>query len=110
MINDDLAGIVALASEQIISTALTELGFDGITTLKIAIAADGDSFMPRVRKVKYVTAGDGKVCLICDPLDGMVWDEGDPDIVHPPDDTHPNCRCYLVDADTGEILEGDLQT
>ena len=28
-------------------------------------------------------------------------------LIIPPFDTHPNCRCYLVDIETGEIWLGE---
>ena len=40
-------------------------------------------------------------CNICDDLDGLEWDILDADLVIPPYDTHPNCRCYLRDTENG---------
>ena len=50
-------------------------------------------------KVMWVTQNDERTCRQCASLDGMTWDEGDPQIPIPgklgPDGTHPNCRCYI---------------
>ncbi len=57
----------------------------------------GFEIRPLTGRVMFQTRHDSKVDpQICDPLDGTVWDAGDPDIVVPPQDTHPNCRCVLV--------------
>ena len=40
----------------------------------------------------WATAGDGKVCPECGPLDGEAWEEGD----GPSPPLHPNCRCERV--------------
>jgi hypothetical protein len=52
---------------------------------------------PFVRIVmEWVTAMDDRVCdSICLPLDGQQWEQDDPTIPTPPDDTHVNCRCRL---------------
>ena len=46
-------------------------------------------------------------CEICDPLVGREWNILDSDLQIPPFDPHPNCRCYLVDVDSGEIWLGE---
>ncbi len=44
---------------------------------------------------------DDKVCL---ELSGIAFEIDDPLRPVIPDDTHPNCRCYYVAEDTGEIV------
>jgi len=44
---------------------------------------------------------DDKICL---PLEGTVWDEEDPIRPRIPSGTHPNCRCFWIDAITGRNL------
>ena len=44
---------------------------------------------------------DDKVCL---ELSGIAFEIDDPLRPVIPDDTHPNCRCYYVAQDTGEIV------
>jgi hypothetical protein len=57
----------------------------------------GFEIKPLVGRVRFTTQHDAKVDLqICDPLDGMEWDADSPDIVVPPQDTHPHCRCSLI--------------
>jgi len=49
-----------------------------------------------VGRVMFVTKRDGKVDKdICQPLDGTTWFVDSPDLITPPQDTHPNCRCTL---------------
>ena len=49
-----------------------------------------------VGRVMFVTKRDGKVDKdICEPLDGTTWFVDSPDLITPPQDTHPNCRCTL---------------
>ena len=37
----------------------------------------------------------------------LYYDILDADLKIPPFDTHPNCRCYLVDTYTGEVWLGE---
>lgn len=43
-----------------------------------------------VKKVRWITQHDEKVCNECDPLDQKVFD-----IDHVPEKPHPRCRCWL---------------
>ena len=53
----------------------------------------------------YMTQMDSKVDdKICLPLEGTVWDKGDPNRPKIPKDLHPNCRCFYIDAITGQNL------
>lgn len=52
--------------------------------------------------VQINTEGDDRVCVLCDELEQEIWFDGDPDIPDIP--VHPNCRCELVDADTGDVV------
>ncbi|HTH21912.1 MAG TPA: phage minor head protein [Nitrososphaeraceae archaeon] len=48
------------------------------------------------RILVFVTKKDEKVCPICQRYEGVEYEEDDPFIVNPVDDTHPNCRCRLL--------------
>lgn len=49
----------------------------------------------------YMTQEDAKVDdKICLPLEGTVWDKGDPARPRIPRSLHPNCRCFWLDAIT----------
>jgi len=55
--------------------------------------------------VEFVTRRDSKVCPICEPLDGLVFEVGDDNKIAITDDTHPNCRCrYLIHAPDGLVI------
>ena len=61
--------------------------------------------MVRVEFVREQAIYKGTVrrdCSLLDELDGLEWDILDADVVIPPFDTHPNCKCYLRDVKTGE--------
>lgn len=55
-------------------------------------------------KIVFWSKEDGKVCLElpqhrgpgCAIIHGTEWDIGDPSVVIPIQDTHPNCRCRLL--------------
>ena len=56
-------------------------------------------------KVVFTTQRDNRVDdLICLKLAGIAFQIDDPLRPIIPDDTHPNCRCYYVDAITGQIV------
>lgn len=44
-----------------------------------------------VKKVRWITYGDDRVCETCEELDGTVWD-----LDNVPTKPHPRCRCYLI--------------
>ena len=57
------------------------------------------------RPVIFMTKRDNKVDdLICLPLEGTVYAIDSPRRVRIPSETHPNCRCWYIDAITGENL------
>lgn len=57
------------------------------------------------RPLIYMTQEDSKVDdKICLPLEGTVWDRGDPNRPRIPGSLHPNCRCFWIDAITQENL------
>lgn len=65
----------------------------------VEIIADGK------RPVMYMTQRDNKVDdKICLPLEGTVYEIDSVSRVRIPGETHPNCRCFYVDAVTGENL------
>jgi len=57
-----------------------------------------------VRKLEWMTMEDERVCPICGPLDGKVFDTGR----FPPQPAHPNCRCTNVVAWPLVICGGEL--
>ena len=53
----------------------------------------------------YMTQEDSKVDdKICLPLEGTVWDRGDPNRPKIPGSLHPNCRCFWLDGITMKNL------
>jgi len=57
------------------------------------------------RPVMYMTQRDNKVDdIICLPLEGNVYAIDASNRVKIPSGTHPNCRCFYLDAVTGENL------
>ena len=77
----------------IASTETTRLYAEGNM---IAYRAD-----PTVEAVEWQTAMDERVCEICEPLDGEVY-EKDSAFDHPP--AHPRCRCGLAPVVDGKLL------
>jgi len=57
-----------------------------------------------VRKLEWMTMEDERVCPICGPLDGKVYDTGR----FPSQPAHPNCRCTSVVAWPLVICGGEL--
>ncbi len=57
-----------------------------------------------VEKLEWMTMEDERVCPVCGPLDGKVFDTGR----FPPQPAHPNCRCTSVVAWPLEICGGEL--
>jgi hypothetical protein len=56
----------------------------------------------------FRTQQDSKVDdKICDPLEGEEYKLDDPFRPSIPDDTHPNCRCFWEDKETGELIGQD---
>ena len=56
-------------------------------------------------KVGFTTQRDNRVDdIICVELAGLAFEIDDPLRPMIPIDTHPNCRCYNVTEDTGEIV------
>lgn len=56
----------------------------------------------------FITQDDDLVCEICRGLELQTWALADPDIPTIPDDTHPNCRCFMMLAESEEDIEVDL--
>ena len=57
------------------------------------------------RPVIYMTQRDNKVDdVICLPLEGTVYEIDSPNRIRIPGETHKNCRCFYIDAVTGENL------
>ncbi|RLD40659.1 MAG: phage head morphogenesis protein, partial [Bacteroidetes bacterium] len=59
-----------------------------------------------VQKLEWMTMEDERVCPICGPLDGKVFDTGR----FPRQPAHPNCRCTSVVAWPLVICGGELGT
>lgn len=51
---------------------------------------------PKPRVLVFVTKNDSKVCRICERYEGVEYEENDPFIVRPIEDTHLRCRCRLI--------------
>ena len=78
------------------------------TTLSIIQAAinsyDLLSFDEKATVI-FTTQEDMKVDdKICMPLAGNEYEIDDPKRPLIPEGTHPNCRCYYVDAQTGDVV------
>jgi len=58
------------------------------------------------RPVIFMTKRDNKVDdKICLPLEGTVYAIDSPRRVRIPSETHPNCRCWYMDAITGDLAD-----
>jgi hypothetical protein len=53
-------------------------------------------------KAEWDTAGDGRVCELCRPLDGQVFTIEE---IEPMIPRHPNCRCISLPVDESEVEE-----
>jgi len=78
------------------------------TVLTTAISNDEEIIeilAEQKRAVIYMTQRDNKVDdIICLPLEGNVYTIDAPNRPRITLDTHPNCRCFYLDAVTGENL------
>lgn len=89
---------------------LLSVGFSSALAIAITEATGEDEKIPLLIKedktpVIFMTKMDSKVDdKICLPLEGTVWDKGDKNRPKIPNDTHPNCRCFYIDAITGQDL------
>jgi len=89
---------------------LISVGFSSALAIAITEATSEDEKIPLFIKedktpVIFMTKMDSKVDdKICLPLEGTVWDKGDTNRPKIPNDTHPNCRCFYIDAITGQDL------
>jgi hypothetical protein len=70
-----------------------------------------DTGKPRFVFTWHATLDD-KTCHVlpdgsegCAPRDGKEYFNDDPDLIEPPDETHPNCRCYIE----VELLEYEIK-
>jgi len=57
--------------------------------------------------VEWSTAGDDRVCSLCEPMEGAVLSLEEARKVSIP--RHPNCRCAWVPANVGETSSGQLR-
>lgn len=89
---------------------LLSAGFSAALATAISEAVSEDEKIPElIREDKtpiiFMTQQDSKVDdKICLPLEGTVWDQGDPNRPKIPATTHPNCRCFYINAITGQNL------
>lgn len=89
---------------------LLSAGFSAAIAIAITEATSEEERIPELIKqdktpLIFMTRMDSKVDdKICLPLEGTVWDEGDPNRPRIPSKTHKNCRCFNIDAITGQNL------
>ncbi len=89
---------------------LLSAGFSAALAIAITEATNEEERIPMLIKqdktpVIFMTQMDSKVDdKICLPLEGTVWDKGDNNRPKIPSGTHPNCRCFYIDAVTGQNL------
>lgn len=89
---------------------LLSTGFGAALAIAITEATSEEERIPLfIKKEKtpliFMTQMDSKVDdKICLPLEGTVWGEKDTDRPKIPKDTHPNCRCFYINAETGQNL------
>jgi len=89
---------------------LLSAGFSAAIAIAITEATSEEEKIPELLKqdmtpIIFMTQMDSKVDdKICLPLEGTVWDQGDPNRPRIPSTTHPNCRCFYIDAITGRNL------
>lgn len=89
---------------------LLSAGFTSVLAIAITEATGEEEKIPMFLKQNktpliFMTQMDSKVDdKICLPLEGTVWDEGDSNRPKIPSGTHPNCRCFYIDAITGQNL------
>lgn len=57
--------------------------------------------------VEWSTAGDDRVCKLCEPLEGMILKLDEAAGMIP---RHPNCRCAWIPANVGEPKETELDS
>lgn len=93
-------------TNRVVNVALETLWLDNMGEISKATVVFYDrsitniSRLPRTAVKEWVTRRDGKVCLHCDPLDGItaqVGKEFDTDygwFSTPP--IHPHCRCFII--------------
>tara|TARA_R110002012_G_scaffold64769_1_gene170216 strand:+ start:10421 stop:10978 length:558 start_codon:yes stop_codon:yes gene_type:complete len=76
-----------------------------LLTIKNAISVFDLLDQEKQPKVIFTTQRDNRVDdKICLQLAGIAFEIDDPLRPIIPDDTHPNCRCYYVDAQTGQVV------
>lgn len=89
---------------------LLSAGFFAALAIAITEATNEDEKIPEFIKqgltpLIFMTQMDSKVDdKICLPLEGTVWDRDDSNRPKIPSSTHPNCRCFYIDATTGRNL------
>ena len=75
----------------------------GSAALAVALERYRSTFLPK--RVRFRTQHDSKVDTeICAELDGREWNIDDPDLIIPPEMTHPNCRCVLEPVEIEEEI------
>jgi len=89
---------------------LLSSGFSAALAIAITEATGEEERIPELLQqdktpLIFMTRMDSKVDdKICLPLEGTVWDQGDPNRPKIPASTHPNCRCFWIKAITGQNL------
>lgn len=89
---------------------LLSAGFTAALAIAITEATSEEERIPEFLKkektpIIFMTKMDSKVDdKICLPLEGTVWDKDESNRPQIPSSTHPNCRCFYIDAVTGQNL------
>lgn len=90
-----------LSLTNLISSLATAIITKSIASATIVKVNSMRTLPPSIRQSQALdtlvwhTAHDELVCPLCSSLDGMEWQSDDSNMLVPPDDSHPNCRCTL---------------
>jgi hypothetical protein len=95
-----LGGASSRPQEETRNASARENVFDQVADIAVSVVEDVVTVIHRILEpeiwTSWQTASDEKVCPICGPYAGRVWQESD----GPRPPLHPNCRCQRVYAFT----------
>lgn len=105
---EDRIALIQTRSGQLIPEGYDPLEFLALyqpTSFAVQFFLEGERRAER--KLIFMSARDERVCPICAPLHGKVFDAGDPNIPLPVAHTHLRCRCRLMlyEPGTGAIMK-----